>query len=74
MSQYTEPPYSQLLEHLNLALHKRGPLSIEAELVNELLNVGPELHLTVVLSLLVLEALAAGTQEVLVVPSAVNRL
>lgn len=47
-------PNLQFLKHFYLRLDKRSTLGIVAELVNELLDVGAELHLCVILSLLVL--------------------
>lgn len=67
------PPHSQhnsqFLKHLYLGLDEGCTLGIVAELVNKLLDMGTELHLGIVLSLLVLLSLTLGLNEIFVIPS-----
>lgn len=60
---------SQFFKHLNLGLDEGSTLGIVAELVNELLDVGTELHLGIIFSLLVLLSLTLGLNEVFIISS-----
>lgn len=61
--------YLQFLQHLNLGLDKGSTFGIVTELVNELLNMGTELHLCIVFTLLVLLSLILGLKEVFIIAS-----
>lgn len=57
----------QLLQHFDFTLDERGSFGIVSELVNKLLNVGPQLVLSFVFPLLVLHLLILCSHKVFIV-------